>query len=284
MKKAIITGGNRGIGRAIAKRFAQDGYQISFSYGSSEETAIQTAKEIEEITGMPCPYYKADFSKSGEAEQFIDKAVNALGGVDVLVNNAAITRTHREIFDLSADFVERLIQANLSSPIMCMQRAAVHMATNKVQGCIINISSVRGMDHVAFPHDAIYAASKAGIDRAIQSFALSLGAYGIRINNVAPGATRNKTREESLADGVDVADIDHAEAFATQKIPLARNAMPEDIAAVTAFLASDEASYITGITIPVDGGLTLPGMPERRPKPGEEDKGWGYVSPRAEFQ
>jgi NAD(P)-dependent dehydrogenase (short-subunit alcohol dehydrogenase family) len=284
MKKVIVTGGNRGIGKAIVRNFALNGYNVAFSYSSSQDTAEQTANEIKQITGRSCNYFRVDFTDTKAAVSFMQKAIESLGGLDILVNNAAITKTHFEIFDLKEDFITRLMNANFTSPIICMREAAVYMAKNEIQGSIINISSIRGMDHVAFPHDAIYASAKAGINRAIQSFALTLAPYGVRINNVAPGAVRNKNREESLASGISADDIDFSEEFARNKIPLARPGEPKDIAQAVAFLASDTASYITGITLTIDGGLTLAGMPERRRKPDEADKGWGYVKKRTQFE
>ena len=137
-----------------------------------------------------------------------------------------------------------------------MNYAGAYMKEHGIQGNIINVTSSRG--ERAYPEDGLYGALKAGLNRAIQSFALDVAEYGIRVNNVAPGAIRVRTRQERIADGN---NPDFWDELGT-RIPLKRCGLPEDVANAVSFLASDKASYITGITIRVDGGLILPGPPE----------------------
>ena len=152
-----------------------------------------------------------------------------------------------------------------------MREAANYMIASGTKGNIINITSSRGEQ--SYPEDGLYGGLKAGLNRAICSFALDVSQYGIRINNVAPGAIRIRTREE-LIEGGNVAMADFWDELGN-RIALGRSGLPEDIGHAVAFLASDKASYITGTTLRVDGGLILPGMPES-PSIEHNVRGWGY--------
>lgn len=275
--KAIITGGSRGIGKGIAVCLAKAGYDVAITYATCESAAVKTAQYIKDTTGRACHIFKVSFDNDiTEMKTFMKNAIESLGGLDVMVNNAAITGVHQPIFNLSDDYLLKMVNVNFNSFIVGMREASIYMAKNGIKGSIINISSVRGQNHCAFPHDGIYGGTKAGLDRAIQSFALCLAPYGIRINNIAPGAIRNRTYEEAKESGVDISTMEFRDSFANKKIPLQRMGEPEDVAEAVAFLASEKASYITGITLNIDGGLILPGMPERKPEPDSEDRGWGY--------
>lgn len=266
-KKAIVTGASRGIGRGIAFRLAQEGYDLAISYASKGEDAEAVCTAIKEQYGRKVFCYQASLEQPGAGKALFDKAVAELGGLDLLVNNAGVTifETLQEIAEETLDF---LINLDFRNYVLMMSYAAHYMISHGVKGNIINITSTRGEQ--AYPGDGVYGGLKAGLNRAIKSFALDVSEYGIRINNVAPGAIRIRTSEELIASG-------HPEMSGFwdelgERIPLGRSGLPEDIGNAVAFLASDRASYITGMTIRVDGGLILPGMPEKISdgmKPGE---------------
>ncbi|MDR0400994.1 MAG: SDR family oxidoreductase [Treponema sp.] len=264
MKKAIVTGASRGIGRGIALKLAERGYDIAFNYASQEGDAAKTAEEIEKLGRRAC-YFQASLEREGAGVELFNRCVGQLGGLSLLVNNAGVTR-FQSLLDLTEEQMDFLINLDFKNYLIMGREAARYMIKTGVRGGIINITSSRG--ERAYPGDGVYGGMKAGLNRAIQSFALDLAPYGIRINNIAPGAIRVRGAEEralpeSKADFWDELGRD---------IPLERSGLPEDIGAAAAFLASDEASYITGVTLRVDGGLILPGMPEIKE---EDGRRWG---------
>ena len=227
--------------------------------------------------------FQADLTKKGVPKEFFDKAVLSLGGLDLLVNNAGVN-IPLPLQDLTEENIDYLFAIDQKAYVLMMHYAARYMIDNGIRGSIVNVSSSRG--DRAYPNAGIYCGIKAGLNRMIEAFALDVAEYGIRINNVSPGATRVRTKEELLAIGKggptdyfwDPEYIEHPEKVETDfwdalgpKIPLGRSGETEDIGRAIAFLASDKASYITGITLRVDGGLVLPGMPEDPSLPG---KGW----------
>ncbi len=274
-KKAIVTGASRGIGRGIARALAEAGYDIAFSYRTTAEKAELVKQELESKYGVRAFCYQAELHMDGAGEALFEKAVADLGGLDLMVNNAG-SCIITGILDMTKEEMDYLINLDFRNYILMAQCAAKYMVAHGTQGCIINITSSRG--ERAYPGDAIYGGMKAGLNRAIQSLALELGPYGIRINNVAPGFTKN--RDGDTADMGPWAER-YNEYYDTvgAMIPLCTYGTPEDIGNAVAFLASDEASYITGITVRVDGGLILPGMPEWA---GAQDHvfGWGKMRRR----
>lgn len=260
MKKALITGASRGIGKGIALAMAKEGYDLAISYASKQEEAEKVAQEIRAM-GRQCHVFQAKLQVHGAGEALIDKAIDALGGLDVLVNNAGLTICE-ELPDISDDNLDLLLDLDFRNYIVMMRHAVKYMIANGIKGSIVNITSSRG--ERAYPADGIYGGLKAGLNRAIQSFALDVGKYGIRINNVAPGAIRIRKNEEIHTMGLGLPTTFWDDMG--QRIPLGRAGLPDDIAQAVIFLASEKASYITGLTIRVDGGLILPGMPEYVPE------------------
>lgn len=276
-KKAIVTGASRGIGKGIALSLAQADYDLAISYHSLREEAEAFAHELQVNYGGTCHVFQTDFSEINAAEKFISEAVSALGGLDLLVNNAAVPLQGGNLLELDGELVTKLINANFRSVVLASKAAARSMVHRHTQGCIINISSVRA--ERAFPEAGIYCGIKAAINQSTRCFALDLAPYGIRINTIEPGATLVRTNEDWIQAGCTPEEIEIKNALSA-KIPLGRMGMPSDIGNAVLFLASDQASYITGAELRIDGGLILPGMPEDRGDINSTDRGWGFVSMR----
>lgn len=264
-KKAVVTGASRGIGKGIARCLAREGYDLAISYATKQVEAQELASELQEKYGGKCFCFQASLEQEGTGVELLEKSVEALGGLDLLVNNAGVTK-FENILDLTPKIFDLLFHLDFKNYIMMMQAAARYMVKNKVRGNLINITSSRG--ERAYAGDFLYGGLKAGLNRAIQSIALDLAPYGIRVNNVAPGAIRVRDKQELAAQKrTDFWDD------LGKKIPLERCGVPEDIGEAVTFLASEKASYITGATLRIDGGLILPGMPEHV-VPGEDSNGW----------
>lgn len=276
MKKAIVTGGESGIGKGIVKALVKEGYEIASSYYYDESLAEKTKNEIE-AEGGKITFFQADLAQKDAPHEFFNKAVSELGGLDLLVNNAAAS-IPESLQDLKEEHIDFVLSLSLKAYIMLMRDAAAYMIKNNIKGNIVNITSTRG--ERAYPNAGIYEAAKAGLKQSIQCFALDVAPYGIRINSVAPGAIRVRTKKEIAAiKNPTVSDYFWKEAFRNvteeeaenipdfwdelgECIPLGRSGLPEDVANAVCFLASEKASYITGVLINVDGGLILAGMPE----------------------
>ncbi|MCL1829954.1 MAG: SDR family oxidoreductase [Oscillospiraceae bacterium] len=269
MKKAIVTGGSRGIGSGIVLQLASEGYDIAFSYYQMEENARNLATQITDTYGVNCSFFQASLHLPGEATKLFNRCVDELGSIDLLVNNAGGSRGEG-LLDLTEENLDYQINLDFRSYLIMAREASRHMIKNGIKGSIVNITSVRG--ERAYPGDMVYGAMKAAMDRAIQSAALDLAPYGVRVNNVAPGATRIRERGVITMSEHDSTDFwDHL----GPRIPLKRAGTPDDIAQAVSFLASENASYITGVTLKVDGGITLPGMPER-PESERAASQWGF--------
>ena len=268
-KKAIVTGASRGIGKGIAIELAARGYDVVFSYNSAPKEAEKVVEELLEKYGVFSKCFQASMEREGVGTDFFHKAVAELGGLDVLVNNAGVTR-FENILDMTPEVLELLINLDLKNYIWMMHAGAKYMYEHGFKGSIINITSSRS--ERAYPGDGIYGGCKAALNRAVQSFALDVAPYGIRINNVAPGATQVRQEDELPEEGKHMLDVYKN---LGERVPLGRMGTPADIAKAVAFLASEDASYITGITLRVDGGLILPGMPEVV-SPEEANHPWGH--------
>jgi len=269
-KKAIVTGGSTGIGRGIVYCLAEAGYDVAYTYRSNEASARAVLDSLKATVPEGSFYMiSADFSEKNAWKTMFRQAEKQLGSVALLVNNAGVTLKD-SIFDLDEEQMDCLLNVDFRSYVMLMKEAVTYMAAKGIRGNVINITSTRA--DRAYPGDAIYGAVKAAINRAVQSIALDVAPYGIRVNNIAPGATKRLTAEEMEAqkDSPHVRKI----GYLSERIPLKRYGLPEDMGRAVVFLASENASYITGITLKIDGGLTIPGMPET---PEESADGWGAV-------
>jgi len=262
IKKVFITGGSRGIGRGIALVLAKGGYDVAFTYNSKLDEAKSLAQEIEAM-GRKCFYYQAAMELPEVPQKVTEEAISDLGGIDLLVCNAGLTR-HNSLLNLDVEQIDFVYNLNFRSYLLCSNVAAKYMVKNEVKGNIIFISSTRGIR--AYPEDALYGGFKAALNRAAESMALEMSHYGIRVNCVAPGATkvRGNNLDEELSDNN----------FA-KKIPAGRLGTTKEIGYLVEFIASDKAQYITGVTIKIDGGLILPGMPED--KSAEAGYGWSKL-------
>jgi 3-oxoacyl-[acyl-carrier protein] reductase len=240
-KVALVTGASKGIGRAIATLFAQQGAQVAFTYLSSVEKGQALETELA-AHGSKVKGYRSDASDYAQAEQLIDDVVKEFGKLDILVNNAGITQDGL-LMRMSEEQWDNVLTVNLKSVFNLTKAATKPMMRAKV-GSIINMTSVVGLKGNA--GQANYAASKAGIIGFTKSVALELGSRNIRCNAIAPGFI-----ETEMTDALDQKQVDEWR----KAIPLKRGGSPEDVAKATAFLASDDSAYITGQVLQVDGGM-----------------------------
>ena len=250
-KTALVTGGSHNIGQGIAIVLAEHGYDVAITYNSRREGAEDTQKQIEAL-GRKCFIYQASLEKPEVPQQIVDQAHKDLGGrLDLMVCNAGNGGFRGSILTITPENVDEVYTVNFCNYMLCAGAAARHMVADKVEGSIIFITSSRA--EMAYPDDYLYGGFKACVKRATESMALDLSAYNIRVNCVAPGATWTPRpgHEDRLQSP-----------FVTESIPLHRVGTPRENGEVVAFLASENASYITGITVRVDGGLILPGMLE----------------------
>ncbi len=240
-KTAIITGATRGIGKGIAQVFAKQGCNVAFTYSASVEAASALEKELNDI-GIKAKAYQSNAASYEQAQELIKDVLETFGGIDVLVNNAGITKDNLLMRMGEEDF-DTVIEVNLKS-VFNMTKAVQRTMLKQRKGSIINMSSVVGVKGNA--GQANYAASKAGIIGFSKSVALELGSRNIRSNVIAPGFI-----ETEMTGKLDEKVVDQWR----NAIPLKRGGSPEDIANACLFLASDLSAYITGQVLPVDGGM-----------------------------
>jgi len=233
-----VSGANRSIGKAIAIAFAKEGVDVLISYRSDEDGASKTVASIEEL-GRQAKAVYADFSQFENVDLFFDEAVDFLGEVDLLVNNAAGYNTS-DFLNLNPDDFNRLLHVGVTAPMRLTQMVARQMVDKSIGGSIINISSISGLR--PYQNRAAHSTAKAALNMLTKSCALELGKFNIRVNAIAPGSTPYDSSEEG---------------FITEGIPLNRTGTPEDQADAAVFLASDDSSWMTGHVIVVDGGHTL---------------------------
>ncbi len=242
-KIAVVTGASRGIGKAIALKLASLGASVVVNYNGSEERALQVKAEIEE-QGTKASVYQCDVSDFESCETFIQDVIKEYGRIDILVNNAGITKDGL-LMKISEEDFDKVLDTNLKGTFNTVRFVSRQMLKQK-SGRIINMSSVVGVSGNA--GQANYAASKAGVIGLTKSAARELASRGITVNAIAPGFIETDMTEV-LSDKVKEACVG--------QIPLGKFGMPEDVANLAAFLASNEAGYITGQVIHVDGGMVI---------------------------
>lgn len=242
-KSALVTGASRGIGRSIALQLAEEGYNVAVNYAGSKEKAEAVVEEIK-AKGVDSFAIQANVADANEVKAMIKEVVSQFGSLDVLVNNAGITRDNL-LMRMKEQEWDDVIDTNLKGVFNCIQKATPQMLRQR-SGAIINLSSVVGA--VGNPGQANYVATKAGVIGLTKSAARELASRGITVNAVAPGFI--------VSDMTDALSDELKEQMLTQ-IPLARFGQDTDIANTVAFLASDKAKYITGQTIHVNGGMYM---------------------------
>lgn len=252
-KVAVVTGGSRGIGEALAMRFAKEGAKVLIA-GQNEERLDYVLNRLNEIS-PGCAMLTGDIGKEEDVKRLVDYAYEMFGTVDILVNNAGLYPV-TPLSDLTTAEWEKVINTNLTGTFMCSRHFAVAMIAGKTKGKIVNISSTAS--YIARPGVAHYASSKAAINMLTKVLAVELAPHGITVNAVCPGVIETETvRAQALKSPEGEAEMQAK----LKKIPLGRLGTPEEIAAAVLFLVSNEASYITGATLFVDGGFTL-GIPK----------------------
>jgi glucose 1-dehydrogenase len=254
-KVAVVTGSSKGIGKAIAVEFAKEGYNIVLNARDEKELS-EAANDMKKVIGdndKRITYFSGDISQEKTCSSLIEHTIDMFGRIDVLVNNAGIGGAQKTVQELTSSEWDYVIDVNLKGAFLCTREAIKRMTqdgrnSSNHNYSIINISSV----HESIPQQqsAHYAASKGGMEMLTKTVALELADKGIRVNGIAPGAIATDMNKDVLED-------EQKRKEEEKKIPVHRIGQPEEIAKVAVFLASEDASYITGATIYVDGGLTL---------------------------
>ena len=240
-KVAIITGASRGIGSGIAKVFAEHGANVAFTYSSSEESALVLENELKTL-GIKAKGYKSNAANFNEAQKLVDEVMNDFGNVDVLINNAGITKDNL-LMRMSEEDFDKVIEINLKS-VFNMTKAVQKIMLKNRKGSIVNMSSVVGVKGNA--GQANYAASKAGMIGFTKSVALELGSRNIRCNAIAPGFIETEMTGKLNEDVVQ---------GWRDSIPMKRGGTPEDVANACLFFASDMSAYVSGQVLNVCGGM-----------------------------
>ena len=252
-KNVLVTGGSSGIGQSIAIRFAEYGSNVAINYLRQPEEAAETEQQVQACVakvqreGVRDVLVGADVSKEDEVVRMVGEAVDQLGGIDVLVNNAGIQISRPSDELSSADF-DKVLAVNLRGSFLCAREAIKHWLAEDKPGVIINISSVHQL--IPKPDYLGYSVSKGGMQNLTRTLALEYAGRGIRVNGVGPGATITPINRAWVDDPEKRAQVE-------EHIPMRRAGTSDEMAGVTAFLASDDGAYITGQTLFVDGGLTL---------------------------
>jgi NAD(P)-dependent dehydrogenase (short-subunit alcohol dehydrogenase family) len=249
-KRALITGGGTGIGRATAELFAREGAGVMVS-GRRRGELEETVRRVQE-QGGDASLIEGDVSRPDDAERMVREAVAALGGIDILVNNAGIIVRNASVTSISIEDWNRVVDIDLTGVFLMSRFALQQMLPAGRGGAIVNISSVSGIQ--ADPKAAPYNAAKGGVNLLTKNMALDYASAGIRVNAVCPGRIATPMPMSRLRPGEDWETV---LAQWGRNIPLGRVGRPEDIARAVLFLVSDEAAWITGTTLVVDGGATI---------------------------
>jgi glucose 1-dehydrogenase len=252
-KNVLVTGGTSGIGQAIAVRFAEYGANVAINYLRQPEEAEDTEEKVHACvaqvrqTGVRDVLVQGDVSKEEDVVAMFEDAVDKLGGLDILINNAGI-QISKPSHELSAADFDKVLAVNLRGSFLCARETIKRFLDAEKPGVIINISSVHQL--IPKPNYLGYSASKGGMQNLTRTLALEYAGKGIRVNAIGPGATITPINRAWVDDPVKAEQV-------TSHIPMPRPGTADELAGVTCFLASDDAAYITGQTIFVDGGLTL---------------------------
>ena len=242
-QRALVTGASRGIGRAVALRLASEGASVALNYNSGRQEAEAVAAEIAAAGGSAVTL-QGNVADASQAEALVEAAVGALGGLDVLVNNAGITRDNL-LMRLSEDDWDAVIDTNLKGAFLCT-KAAIRPMLRQRSGRIVNMSSVVAI--TGNPGQANYTAAKAGLIGFTRTVAREVASRGITVNAIAPGFIATQ-----MVDAIP----EDLQAQIRERIPLGAFGTPEDVAGCVAFLVSADAAYITGQVLSIDGGLGL---------------------------
>jgi glucose 1-dehydrogenase len=243
-KVSIVTGSSSGIGQSIAIRLASEGASVVVNYSSRPEGADDTKGQIE-ATGGKAIIVQANVSKMADIQNLMDETWKQLGRCDILVNNAGIEK-EADFWDVTEQDYDAVLDVNLKGAFFLTQAFVRRLRDAKQPGRIINISSVH--EDMVFPHFSTYCASKGAMRMLMRNLSVELGPLGITVNNIAPGAIATPINKSLLEDKPKLDAL-------LKNIPLGRMGTPEEVASLAAFLASDEAAYVTGSTYVVDGGL-----------------------------
>jgi len=246
-KTAVITGGNQGIGLAMAQRFAAEGADIAICYRSNQAAADAAVSSIQQL-GRKAAAFQCDVGLVSEGRKFIADAAAQFGHLDILVNNAGVER-RADFWDVSEADFDAVLNVNLKGLFFITQAFVKHrMAiSSKPGGKIINISSVH--EELSFPHFASYCASKGGVKMLTRNLSIELAPFGITVNAIAPGAIETAINKNLLQDPAKLSSV-------LENIPLKRLGTPDDVAKLAVFLASSDSDYATGASFFLDGGLT----------------------------
>lgn len=247
-KNVLVTGASSGIGQGIAIRFAEEGANVAIHYNRGEDGARETERRVHEagFDGR-LVLVQADVAKKDDVDRMFETTLSELGGIDILINNAGY-QISGESHDLPVEDFVNVLATNLTGAFMCAQLAIRHMVAEAKPGVIINVSSVHEI--IPKPTFAGYSASKGGMRNLTRTLALEYADRGIRVNGLGPGATVTPMNDAWI-------DNPKKRAIVENHIPMGRSGTSEEMAAVTAFLCSDDAAYITGQTLFVDGGISL---------------------------
>jgi glucose 1-dehydrogenase len=253
-KVAVVTGSSKGIGKAIALELAKEGYKIVLN-ARDENELTEAVNDVKKTIGgneERITYLAGDISQEDVCSSLIEHTIKKFGTIDVLVNNAGIGGAQKSVHELTSDEWDYVIDVNLKGAFLCTREAVKRMSNEgksaRKSYSIINISSVH--ESIPQPQSAPYSASKGGMEMLTKTVALEVADKGIRVNGIAPGAIATDMNKEILED-------EGKKKQEEMRIPMGRIGRPEEIAKVALFLSSDDASYMTGTTLYVDGGLTL---------------------------